>query len=331
MNLEIAFDLENAAGAVPSPAPASALEPPADKPRVWTVFATWFAAALIGQIAVIATFIMAGIALGILLGVQGVDPAEISPKIQAMLMQPLPALLLSLLPFQFTLLLVVVLAARKSPEPVRERLGLLSPAGRKFGGLSLAGLAACTLSLALVILIGSILAFGQPASNATEATVSQGSWLSITLLAVVLSLVPAVIEEIVFRGYIQRRFLQRWSPTAAVAVSTLLFALLHCDSLQHILSVIPLGIVTGWLAHRTNSAKPGMVVHAIHNAGAVAFAAVAKVLIPALGNEGAGWVILGGIALLAAVSVPAVIALFRGEQSPAATPTPSLSQSALAV
>lgn len=106
MNMELGFDVETA-----TPSPALAAMPQAEKPRVWTVFAAWFVAALVGQIAVLATFILAGAAIGIVLGIQGVDQATISPRITAMLTQPLPMLLLSLLPFQLVLLLVFALAA----------------------------------------------------------------------------------------------------------------------------------------------------------------------------------------------------------------------------
>lgn len=329
MNMELGLDLENARSA---PSPASSLEPtasPTDKPRIWTVFATWFVAALVGQIAVIVMFVLAGAAIGVVLGAQGANPATVSPRVTAMLTQPIPALILSLLPFQLVMFLVVVLAAKQSPEPLTERLGLLPATGRKFNGLSLAGLAAGTLSLAMVIAIGSTLAFSRPGAQQAEATVSDGSWLALSLLAVILSLIPAVVEEIVFRGYIQRRLLKRWSPTAAIAVSTVLFAILHADSLQHIVSVIPLGIVTGWLAYRTDSVKPGIIVHAIHNAGAMAFAGIVKGLTPSLGIEGAGGVVLALIVVLGAASIPAVIALFRRQQSTGALPTPALTQSAL--
>jgi membrane protease YdiL (CAAX protease family) len=187
------------------------------------------------------------------------------------------------------------------------------------------------VSFALVISIGFSLIFGFPGGNQPVSTISDGSWLSLTLLGLVLSLLPAVVEEIVFRGYIQRRLIQRWTPATAIAVSTALFAILHADSLPHILAVIPLGVVTGWLAWRTDSVTPGMVVHAIHNAGAVAFAAVAKVLVPELGNEGAGWVMLTLIVVLGMTSVPALLALLsQSNRSSGAIPTSPLSQSALA-
>jgi membrane protease YdiL (CAAX protease family) len=329
MNMEPGFDHSAAA---PSPAPLvePPAEPAADKPRIWTVFVTWFVAALVGQIAVIAMFVFAGATVGLVLGAQGVERGAITQRVTTALTQPIPALLLSVVPFQLTLILIVVLAARRSKTPLRDRLGLLPAKGREFGGLTLAGLAAGTLSLALAIAIGMSLLIGFSGGNQAGATVSDGSWLGLTLLAVVLSLLPAVVEEIFFRGYIQRRLLQRWSPAAAIAVSTALFAVLHADSLQHILSVIPLGVVTGWLAYRTNSVKPGMVVHAIHNAGAMAFAGVAKVLIPGLGDETAGWVILTLVAALAVASLPALLALWQRDSVAGAIPTPTLSQSALA-
>ena len=48
---------------------------------------------------------------------------------------------------------------------------------------------------------------------------------------------------------------------------------MHFDSLQHIVAVIPLGVLTGLLAHKTNSVKPGMLVHGVHNVAAVGLGA----------------------------------------------------------
>ena len=86
---------------------------------------------------------------------------------------------------------------------------------------------------------------------------------AVTLLSIILSILPALVEEALFRGYLQRRLLQRWSPAVAIGVSTLLFALLHFDSVHHMFGVVPLGVITGLLAYRTNSIKPGMLVHGL--------------------------------------------------------------------
>ena len=146
MNMELGFDLAAAAPSPTPPAPQPA-EPAADKPRIWTVFVTWFVTALVGQMVVIAMFLVAAAAIALVLVAQGADPGSLQPRITAVLTQPVLALILSIVPFQLTMLLAVVLVAQKSTTPFRERVGLLSPQGRPFSRLTLAGLAACTLSL----------------------------------------------------------------------------------------------------------------------------------------------------------------------------------------
>ena len=51
-------------------------------------------------------------------------------------------LLFSLIPFQFGMAVVVLLAARWSKEQVKKRLGFVPQTGRTLGGLKLARLAA---------------------------------------------------------------------------------------------------------------------------------------------------------------------------------------------
>jgi membrane protease YdiL (CAAX protease family) len=296
----------------PVAAAAPAASPKPRKPRVWTVFVAWIVAAIVGEMAIFASLVVVGASAGMVLGAQGADAATIQAHVQAMFQQPLLALLVRLLPFQLTLAAVVLLAAWLSKEPLAQRLGLVKPSGRTFGGLQLAGMAAFTMAAATSVAIAMNLLLGAPAAgNAIDAVITDGSWWTITLLSLVLCMIPAVIEEIVFRGYIQRRFLQRWSPAVAIGVSSLLFALLHADSLPHIVAVVPLAVVTGLLAYRTNSVRPGMLVHAVHNAGAVGFGVLATVLVPHFGQDTAGLLTLGAIAVLGLAGLPAVVSLLR--------------------
>jgi uncharacterized protein len=134
----------------------------------------------------------------------------------------------------------------------------------------------------------------------------------------------------VFRGYIQRRLLARWSPAVAIGVSTLLFAILHVDSLQHIIAVVPLGLVTGLLAYRTQSVKAGMLVHAIHNAGAVGFGAALRASTPMVGDAGAGLVAIGLLAAMFLIGLPAIaLLLWRGQPESAPAAAPVMPQSAV--
>ena len=306
-----------------SPAPAVSLpETPAApaapmavaRPRLWSVFLVWFAAFVVGNLAL-------AVALGIAIGVTAFLVAEpgddfataILPKVQTVLSHPVLALLVTLVPYQLGMLLVAAFAVRLSKETARERTGLLPPTGRKIGAVRLTLLAAFTASTAYAVaLLFSVLFATAPA--ASTASAPTWSWWTIPLFGLILTLLPAVIEEIFFRGYIQRRLLQRWSPAVAITVSTALFAIVHMDSLQHIVAVIPLGAVTGLLAYRTNSVKPGMIVHAIHNAGVVLFGWAAGALGTQMTAENLGLLIVGILSVLAIAGLPAVISLTRGSR-----------------
>jgi membrane protease YdiL (CAAX protease family) len=295
-----------------TPAFLPAVSPKPRKARVWTAFATLLLAAIGGWLAITASIICVEIVIGFVMGAQGADGAAIQARLVEIGQIPLVALFFSLIPFQVGMALVVLLAAQWSKEPIKERLGLLTQSGRILGGFKLATLAAFTVSIAYGSLIISSLFAGPPPSDSPiSAVIADGSWWSITLLSILLSTIPALVEETLFRGYIQRRVLKRWSPAVAITVSTLLFALMHFDSVQHIIAVVPLGFVTGLLAYRTNSVKPGMWVHAIHNAAVVGISALATVLAPLIGEELLGLSVIGMIGLLGLIGLPAVISLLR--------------------
>ena len=109
----------------------TAIEPDATpkprQPRLWTAFATWIVASVVGQVAVIAGFAV----IGIVTAVQtGGDQVAFQAQYAAILQSPLSMLLVTLLPFQAGLFAVVLFAGWMSKEPLKERLGLLPQTGR---------------------------------------------------------------------------------------------------------------------------------------------------------------------------------------------------------
>ena len=86
-----------------------------------------------------------------------------------------------------------------------------------------------------------------------------------------LAIAPAVCEEFFFRGMLQRSLLKKQSPWQAIAISALVFGGFHTinNSVVAIDRLIPttlVGIVLGYLAYKSNSILPGVILHAIHNA-----------------------------------------------------------------
>ncbi len=333
MNAVTALDpMPNCAHTQPAGEPAPAATPKIRKPRVWTAFATWFAVIIVGTLCSLLALVAVGVGIGVVMGAQGADATQIQARVQEICQRPFPALLLSLIPFQLGMIVVVLFAARRSKEPIKERLGLLTPTGPAFSKLKLVMTAAFTVSTAMAAAIIAVLAIGPPkTNNPINAVINDGSWWAITALSIVLSVIPALVEETFFRGFLQRRFLQRWSPVVAISVSTLLFALMHMDSLQHIIAVVPLGLVNGLLAYRTNSVKPGMLVHAIHNTGVVGIGALGTALMPHMGEDAVGILLLGIIGALGLIGLPAIVSLLRSAKPQAAVETPVVETTAVAV
>ena len=86
-----------------------------------------------------------------------------------------------------------------------------------------------------------------------------------------LAIAPAVCEEFFFRGMLQRSLLKNRSPWKAIAISALVFGGFHTinNSVVAIDRLIPttlVGLVLGYLAYKSNSILPGVILHAIHNA-----------------------------------------------------------------
>jgi membrane protease YdiL (CAAX protease family) len=73
-----------------------------------------------------------------------------------------------------------------------------------------------------------------------------------------------VVEEVLFRGWIWWAVEKAVSPIAALVVTTLLFAVAHVDIL-HIVAVLPLGCLLGYLRLKTRSIWAPLVAHALNN------------------------------------------------------------------
>jgi membrane protease YdiL (CAAX protease family) len=94
---------------------------------------------------------------------------------------------------------------------------------------------------------------------------------SLLLLAV---LAP-IVEELVFRGLIYGWIAGRWSTMAGFIVSSLAFAAAHFEP-AHVVLVLPLGLLFGWMRRRTDSLLPSLVSHILNNG----FALLAAVYLP---------------------------------------------------
>jgi sodium transport system permease protein len=132
---------------------------------------------------------------------------------------------------------------------------------------------AIELLLGFVVMAGIISAYfevaeaiGIPVVQFLPDYVAQGwpLWSAYVLIAVM----PAVFEELAFRGYILAQ-LDRWlRPGEALFVQAALFSVLHV-SVAVFLSHFIMGLGLGLLRRRTHSLYPGMLAHGCWNAWVV--------------------------------------------------------------
>lgn len=98
------------------------------------------------------------------------------------------------------------------------------------------------------------------------------SWREVPpwLIVAALAAAPAVCEELLFRGYLLRALLAATSERNSIVISAVLFGGFHVlatDALatERLLPSTFLGLILGWVAWRTASVVPGMLLHACHN------------------------------------------------------------------
>ncbi len=126
------------------------------------------------------------------------------------------------------------------------------------------------------------------------------------LVLFALGALTPLLEEFFFRGYLLSALLTRSRPVTAVLTSAVLFGAFHLISggglaVEKMIASALLGVVLGWLAWKSGSVVPGMLLHGLHNSLLVALGLYEPWL------QGQGWnlgvddhlppaVLLGGVA-----------------------------------
>lgn len=84
------------------------------------------------------------------------------------------------------------------------------------------------------------------------------------------ALLPAIAEEIVFRGVIQKSIMSKYNGFVAICVSTLLFVLMH-GALQQTVYQLIMGIMLGYVACVGGSILYSIILHFLNNAFVLLF------------------------------------------------------------
>ena len=173
-----------------------------------------------------------------------------------------------LLPMLTILGITLAMAFLFTGQP-RQTLGLRKPTGFSLVAAVLLAIALYPAATMLQMLVSKTYAIPQQMQAMLEAVemklASGPAWFALILIA----LVPAVCEELAFRGFILTGMRQpgsgkrerRWR---AIAVSSLFFALAH-GILQQQISAFFLGLILGYIAYQVQSVWPAILYHLTHN------------------------------------------------------------------
>lgn len=110
--------------------------------------------------------------------------------------------------------------------------------------------------------------------------IAAAPWLSVIFL---MAAVPAVCEELTFRGFIFGGLVRGNSPLRAVLVTAIMFGVSH-GVLQQSLSATVIGVLLGWVALRTGSVLPCILIHFGINSLSVSMQRLADLRWPFLQN-----------------------------------------------
>ncbi len=131
-----------------------------------------------------------------------------------------------------------------------------------FARTAAVGYAGCMVAnLVSLLLLAAIRALAglQPNNNLNGMVETMSPWASLILI----SLVPAVAEELVFRGYLYRKLI-RFGQLPYILISAFFFGSFH-GNLDQFLYAFVLGCWLGYLVCRTGSVVYGMLIHLFIN------------------------------------------------------------------
>ena len=219
-------------------------------------------------LAAVATLVVQQVVAAVIIAVAGVDVPDGQTPTEAASLAVI-ALLQTSLWFGMLGSVVVVLRRRRITDPLRA-LGLRVRALDVPGGLLLGVL--CQLVLVPLVSWPWAWAIGQDPDELREPACRLADKaddpLGVVLLVLITVVGAPVVEELFFRGFVQRPAVARLGRVAGVTLTAVLFGLTHFQLLQ-LPALVVFGLVLGALAERTGRLGPSIAAHVGFNATTV--------------------------------------------------------------
>ena len=186
-----------------------------------------------------------------------VDPASLSPMSQKWLLL-FGEMSLAVLPYFYL---------KKKQFPIFEMIRWRSIPSNIVWASVLIALSFTVLSDEIDRLIQIFFPQSEEASAAIKQIMTANSAGELLLLVLSAVVVAALVEEALFRGFLQRVLEEHINVTRAVIYGSLAWTMFHLTpySFSQAIPIFLLGFIYGYLSWRTKSIVPGIICHGINN------------------------------------------------------------------
>jgi len=148
----------------------------------------------------------------------------------------------------------------------------LRPVNKKIAGMSaIIGVAFAIVSDEIDRIIQLFFPMPEIFKNAIEASMKIQSTSDFIIIVFSAVFLAAIVEEMLFRGFVQTSFENHFDITKAVMSTSLVFAVVHFNPWWSI-QVLIIGVLLGVMAWKSDSIIPPIIVHFVNNAIALVFA-----------------------------------------------------------
>lgn len=233
---------------------------PTPAPRLWTLAVAVLVLSL-GWIA-LEVWILQGY---VVLSSRQVLAGGVLPSLQTMdeFFDTLPGILLEATFSAVWVGTVALVAGALSATPLRPRLGLV-PAQVGPGAWIATALGALAVSQAVDHAFTLAGGGRGPALDQLLRALASARGGSLALTVLVVGVLSATCEELFFRGYLQRRLVERFGPALGIALPAALFGVAHFD-LHHGTFAFVFGVFVGWAAWLAGSTWIAVAAHVVNN------------------------------------------------------------------
>lgn len=204
-----------------------------------------------------------------------------------------------------------ILAAFYIKADMKKTFSLKLPRFKDLIGAIIFGVGGICLNLVVSSLLSAAFPSGAEGMNEQYMQILDGVSFGQGLLLMVL--LPAVCEEIMFRGYMFTAFKNRISLTKAIVIVSLLFGVSHMSIIK-ILPTALLGVVLAYAIHKSESIVTSSLIHFANNALAVVMMFYGTE-VAFLNDEAMTVPMLVTMGVVAAICIPVGVLLLRGKKA----------------